>query len=175
MSPTGLDYWIMRPVDRAMIVGAGDDRDRPTVDYLMNFTDYSVLVEIKRPDTPIFAQRRAGRSSTWRFNNESIDAVSQVLEQKAEWLRKLRQGRTTTNPVTEDLKRGHAIRRRYSSLAAPPRYRPSVTVETLRFAATQETEYGCRFEVWPMLDQRAPRTDTLTFTTPPWPHHGDDP
>lgn len=84
----GLDYRIMRVFDREMVVGAGgtDNRDRPTVDYLMNFTDYSVLVEIKRPDTPIFAQRRAGRSGTWRFSNEFMDAVSQVLEQKAEWL-----------------------------------------------------------------------------------------
>lgn len=84
----GLDYRIMRPFDREMVVGAGgtDNRERPTVDYLMNFTDYSVLVEIKRPDTPIFQQRRAGRSGTWRFSNEFMDAVSQVLEQKAEWL-----------------------------------------------------------------------------------------
>ncbi|MEB3042047.1 Shedu immune nuclease family protein [Rhizobium mulingense] len=84
----GLDYRIMRPFDREMVVGAGgtDNRDRPTVDYLMNFTDYSVLVEIKRPDTPIFQRRRVGRSGTWRFSNEFMDAVSQVLEQKAEWL-----------------------------------------------------------------------------------------
>lgn len=84
----GLDYRIMRPFDREMVVGAGgtDDRDRPTVDYLMNFTDYSVLVEIKRPDTPIFQQRRSGRAGTWRFSNEFMDAISQVLEQKAEWL-----------------------------------------------------------------------------------------
>lgn len=84
----GLDYRVMRPFDREMVVGAGgtDNRDRPTVDYLMNFTNYSVLVEIKRPETPIFQQRRAGRSGTWRFSNEFMDAVSQVLEQKAEWL-----------------------------------------------------------------------------------------
>lgn len=84
----GLDYRIMRPFDREMVVGAGgtDDRDRPKVDYLMNFTDYSVLVEIKRPDTPLFQQRRSGRSGTWRFSNEFMDAVSQVLEQKAEWV-----------------------------------------------------------------------------------------
>jgi hypothetical protein len=84
----GLDYRIMKPFDREMVVGAGgtDDRNRPTVDYLMNFNDYSVLVEIKRPDTPLFQQRRSGRSGTWRFSNEFMDAVSQVLEQKAEWL-----------------------------------------------------------------------------------------
>lgn len=84
----GLDYRIMRPFDREMVVGGGgtDNRDRPTVDYLMNFTSYSVLVEIKRPGTPVFQQRRAGRSGTWRFSSEFMDAVSQVLEQKAEWL-----------------------------------------------------------------------------------------
>lgn len=84
----GLDYRIMRPFDREMVVGAGgtDDRDRPTIDYLMNFTDYSVLVEIKRPNTPLFQHRRSGRSGTWRFSSEFMDTVSQVLEQKAEWL-----------------------------------------------------------------------------------------
>jgi hypothetical protein len=84
----GLDYRIMKLFDREMVVGAGgtDDRNRPTVDYLMNFTDYSVLVEIKRPDTPLFQQRRSGRSGTWRFSTDFMDAVSQVLEQKAEWL-----------------------------------------------------------------------------------------
>jgi hypothetical protein len=90
----GLDYRIMRPFDREMVVGAGgtDNRERPTVDYLMNFTDYSVLVEIKRPDTLIFQQRRSGRSGTWRFSNEFMDAVSQVLEQKAEWLLQAQSG-----------------------------------------------------------------------------------
>lgn len=90
----GLDYRIMRPFGREMVVGTGgtDNRERPTVDYLMNFTNYSVLVEIKRPDTPIFQQRRAGRSGTWRFSNDFMDAVSQVLEQKAEWLLQAQSG-----------------------------------------------------------------------------------
>jgi hypothetical protein len=51
----------------------------------MSFTDYTVLVEIKKPSTPIFQPRRAGRAGTWRFSAEFVDAVSQVLEQKAEW------------------------------------------------------------------------------------------
>ncbi len=84
----GLDYRIMRPFDREMVVGVGgtDNRERPTVDHLMNFTDHSVLVEIKRPDTPVFQPRRSGRAGTWRFSSEFMDAISQVLEQKAEWL-----------------------------------------------------------------------------------------
>jgi Domain of unknown function (DUF4263) len=84
----GLDYRIMRPFDREMTVGGGgtDNRNKPTVDFLMNFTDYTVLVEIKRPDTPIFQSQRAGRAGTWRFSADFMDAISQVLEQKAEWL-----------------------------------------------------------------------------------------
>ncbi len=84
----GLDYRIMRPFAREVVVGTAgtDNRDKPTVDFLMTFTDYTVLVEIKRPDTAIFQSRRSGRAGTWRFSSEFMDAVSQVLEQKAEWI-----------------------------------------------------------------------------------------
>ncbi len=84
----GLDYRIMRLFDREMVVGGGgsDNRNKPAVDYLMTFTDYTVLVEIKRPDTPIFQPQKAGRAGTWRFSVDFMDAISQVLEQKAEWL-----------------------------------------------------------------------------------------
>ncbi len=84
----GLDYRIMRPFDREMTVGTSgtDNRDKPTVDFLMTFTDYTALVEIKRPDTRIFQSRKYGRAGTWRFSSDFMDAISQALEQKAEWL-----------------------------------------------------------------------------------------
>ena len=84
----GLDYRVMRAFDRAMTVGAGgtDNQNKPTVDYLMNFTDYTVLVEIKKPDTIIFKRSRGGRAGTWEFSPEFTSAVSQVIEQKAEWM-----------------------------------------------------------------------------------------
>lgn len=84
----GLDYRIMRPFARELVVGTAgtDNRDKPTVDFLMTFTDYTALVEIKRPDTPIFQSRKSGRAGTWRFSTDFMDAVSQVLEQKAEWM-----------------------------------------------------------------------------------------
>jgi hypothetical protein len=90
----GLDYRIMRQFDREMVVGAGgtDNREKPTVDFLMNFTDYTVLVEIKRPDTPIFQTQKAARAGTWRFSTDFMDAISQVLEQKAEWLNAAQSG-----------------------------------------------------------------------------------
>lgn len=84
----GLDYRVMRQFGREMTVGSGgsDNQNKPVIDFLMNFTDYTVLVEIKRPDTPIFKASRGGRAGTWEFSQEFVSAVSQIIEQKAEWL-----------------------------------------------------------------------------------------
>lgn len=84
----GLDYRVLRQFDREMTVGGGgtDNKNKPVIDFLLSFTDYTVLVEIKTPDTPIFLPTKRGRSGTWEFSREFTSAVSQVLEQKAEWL-----------------------------------------------------------------------------------------
>ena len=85
----GLDYRIMRQFGREMVVGSGggtDNRDKPIVDFLGTFTDYTVLVEIKRPDTRIFKLTKGGRAGTWEFSAEFTSAVSQIIQQKAEWL-----------------------------------------------------------------------------------------
>lgn len=84
----GLDYRVMRQFGREMTVGSGgtDNQNKPVIDFLMSFTDYTVLVEIKKPDTQIFRASRGGRAGTWEFSPEFISAVSQIIEQKAEWL-----------------------------------------------------------------------------------------
>ncbi len=84
----GLDYRVMRQFGREMTVGGGgtDNHNKPVIDFLMSFTDYTVLVEIKKPDTSIFRASRGGRAGTWEFSPEFMSAVSQIIEQKAEWL-----------------------------------------------------------------------------------------
>ncbi|KQZ64872.1 hypothetical protein ASD67_10685 [Sphingopyxis sp. Root1497] len=86
----GLHYRVMRPFDREMTVSTGgvDNREKSVIDFLMQFTDYTVLVEIKRPDTPIFKAVRGSesRSGTHVFSDKFTGAISQILEQKAEWL-----------------------------------------------------------------------------------------
>ena len=84
----GLDYRMMRQFDREMTVGGGgtDNKNKPVIDFLMSFTDYTVLVEIKTPDTPIFTPSKRGRAGTWEFSRDFMSAVSQIIEQKAEWL-----------------------------------------------------------------------------------------
>jgi hypothetical protein len=85
----GLDYRIMRAFDREVTVGGAgtDNRNKPLIDFLQTFKDYTVLVEIKRPDTEIFKLKSGStaRAGTWEFSPQFIGAVSQILEQKAEW------------------------------------------------------------------------------------------
>lgn len=82
----GLDYRISRVFDREMEIGSGgtDGKNRPIVDFLSTFTNYSVLVEIKTPSTPIFKKGKRTRAGVLEFSTEFISAVSQVFEQKAE-------------------------------------------------------------------------------------------
>ncbi|MDP1702104.1 MAG: DUF4263 domain-containing protein [Aestuariivirga sp.] len=84
----GLDYRVMKIFDREMAVGQGGtaNREKPMVDFLTTFTNFTALVEIKTPRTPIFHTSRKGRSGIFGFSSEFVEAVSQVLEQKAEWL-----------------------------------------------------------------------------------------
>jgi|SRR5271166_2747736 len=84
----GLDYRVMRQFGREVTVGGGgaDNQNKPVIDFLMSFTDYTVLVEIKKPDTTIFKASRGGRAGTCEFTAEFMSAVSQIIEQKAEWL-----------------------------------------------------------------------------------------
>jgi len=104
----GLDYRIMRQFDREMTIGSGgtDNRDKPVIDHLMSFNDYTALVEIKTPETPIFKPNRGNKSraGTWQFSSEFIGAVSQILEQKAEWLSFANSGVHLNKAGTEQLK-----------------------------------------------------------------------
>jgi hypothetical protein len=101
----GLDYRIMRQFDREVKVGAGgtDNKNQPMSDFLMNFTDYTVLVEIKKPSTPMFRAKRGGRAGTWEFSPEFMSAVSQIIEQKAEWLSFSQTGEHYNKAGTEKL------------------------------------------------------------------------
>jgi hypothetical protein len=82
----GLDYRFMNQFDREMNVSSvgSDNKEKAIVDFLMTFNDFTVTVEIKRPDTLIF-EKAKGRSGIWNFHHGFVEAISQVLEQKTEW------------------------------------------------------------------------------------------
>ena len=82
----GLKYRYLKILQRESRVGKGDiDRSNQVVsDFLMSDSRFTKLVELKKPDTPIFKKRR-NRSDSWCLSSELTDAVSQILAQKANW------------------------------------------------------------------------------------------
>jgi hypothetical protein len=82
----GLDYRFLGVLQREAHVSDEDlaGRDGSIGDFLMGATNFTVLVEVKRPDTHLFEERK-NRAGSWKLSAELIDAVSQILEQKASW------------------------------------------------------------------------------------------
>jgi hypothetical protein len=82
----GLDYHFLSILQREAHIAAEDvaGRDGSIADFLLGATNFTVLVEIKKPGTRLFDERR-NRAGSWKLSAELIDAVSQILEQKASW------------------------------------------------------------------------------------------
>jgi hypothetical protein len=82
----GLDYRFLKILQREAHVSNVDlDGTNSVVgDFLMGSSDFTVLVELKRPDTPLFGPSK-NRSRAWKLSDDLQDAVSQILAQKADW------------------------------------------------------------------------------------------
>lgn len=61
-------------------------------DFLLGDQRFTTFVEIKKPSTPLFLRNR-NRSNSWSLSRDLIDAVSQILEQKASGQIRLETGR----------------------------------------------------------------------------------
>jgi len=93
----GLDYRFLGILQREAHIGLEDTagRDGAIVDFLLGAENFTVLVELKTPETPLF-QNTKNRANSWQLSNELVQAVSQILEQKASWLVKA-ETRATSN------------------------------------------------------------------------------
>jgi hypothetical protein len=82
----GLDYRFLSILQKEAAVSDVDVDGKNTVnsDFLMGSTDFTVLVELKRPDTILFESGK-NRSHSWRLSQYLVHAVSQILAQKAAW------------------------------------------------------------------------------------------
>lgn len=82
----GLDYRFLRLIQKEASISDIDVDGKNTVisDFLMGDTRFTVLVELKRPDTKLF-ERDSNRSKSWKLSKDLTYAVSQILTQKAEW------------------------------------------------------------------------------------------
>lgn len=82
----GLDYRFLQILQREASISNVDLDGTDTVvgDFLMGTSNFTVLVELKRPDTPLFGSGK-NRSKAWKLSDDLLDSVSQILAQKAEW------------------------------------------------------------------------------------------
>ncbi len=80
----GLDYRFMGILQRefATSISEADGSNTVFADYLLGDKKFTTFVEIKLPNTNIFGQSK-NRSNSWCLSQDLIDAVSQILEQKA--------------------------------------------------------------------------------------------
>lgn len=85
----GLNYRFLSIIQREASLSDidVDGKNVVTGDFLLGTTDFTVLVELKRPDTPLFDSEQ-NRSRSWRLSKDLIHAVSQILAQKAAWEKK---------------------------------------------------------------------------------------
>lgn len=92
----GLDYRFLSLLQREASVSDidTDGSDTVKVDFLMGSTDFTVLVEIKEPETELTRGVKKHRSRAWSVSMDLVDSISQILTQKAEWLIKSRANKT---------------------------------------------------------------------------------
>lgn len=80
----GLDYRFQQILQREFAASettaAGKEEVR--ADYLLGDNQFTTFVELKKPNTPLFAKDK-NRSNSWCLSNDLTYAVSQILEQKA--------------------------------------------------------------------------------------------
>lgn len=80
----GLDYRFQGILQKEFRAGGGEADGSNTVegDFLLGDNKFVTFVELKKPETKIFATGK-NRSNSWKLSSDLIEAVSQILEQKA--------------------------------------------------------------------------------------------
>lgn len=82
----GLDYKFLSILQKEASLSSVDldGKNEVKSDFLLADNNFTVIVELKRPDTPLF-EKDKNRSESWRLSKDLTYAVSQILTQKAEW------------------------------------------------------------------------------------------
>jgi hypothetical protein len=80
----GLDYRFQGILQKEFQTSGGeaDGSNNVKGDFLLGDNKFVTFVELKKPETKIFASSK-NRSNSWRLSNDLIEATSQILEQKA--------------------------------------------------------------------------------------------
>lgn len=82
----GLDYKFLSILQREASVSGTNlaGRGEEFTDFLVGCEHFTVLIELKKPNTPLFGADTI-RAGCWKLSNELMGSMSQILEQKASW------------------------------------------------------------------------------------------
>lgn len=82
----GLDYQFLSILQKEAHLSAQDLDGKESVkaDFLLGTNNFTVIVELKKPETPLFENTK-NRSKSWKLSKDLTYSVSQILAQKAEW------------------------------------------------------------------------------------------
>jgi hypothetical protein len=85
----GLNYRFFKVLQREAHVSNTNltSNNDSTTDFLVGDNNFTAIVELKRPDTPLF-EKDINRAGSWQLSKDLTFAVSQILEQKASWILK---------------------------------------------------------------------------------------
>lgn len=98
----GLDYRFQGILQKEFHASdtSASGNDGVIADFLMGDNNFTTFVELKLPTTEIFGTEK-NRSNAWRLSNKFIDAVSQILEQKASGQLKIESTKDLLNDKNE--------------------------------------------------------------------------
>ena len=100
----GLDYRFQGILQKEFHASDTDAAGKEDVraDFLLGDNNFTTFVELKLPNTELFGKGK-NRSNSWRLSNKLIDAVSQILEQKASGQIKIEETKELWNDKGENI------------------------------------------------------------------------
>ncbi|MEA3451127.1 MAG: Shedu immune nuclease family protein [Bacteroidota bacterium] len=100
----GLDYRFQGILQKEFHASDTDAAGKESVnaDFLLGDNNFTTFVELKLPKTELFGKAQ-NRSNSWRLSNKLIDAVSQILEQKASGQIKIEETKELWNDKGENI------------------------------------------------------------------------
>ena len=87
-----LDYYFLKDFLDEQSIGSSDSKGRgnPKVD-MIGLNDFTTLIELKTPNAKFFTDKptKDARANTWSFSSSFIEAISQCLAQKDDFLKNI--------------------------------------------------------------------------------------
>jgi hypothetical protein len=149
----GLDYQFLGVLQQEANLGLADlsGSGSPITDFLLGARNFTVIVELKKPNTPLF-KANANRAGSWSLSNLLFDSCAQILEQKAAW-----QIKSELNNRNSSDSEGNFIKQRTADPKA------ILVIGSLRDITGTEVEKSTKLRTFELFRRDSRNIDVVTF------------